>query len=75
MIWDEVLVRAGSDATLTVSLVVFMVIAALIAAVGILTDSPILIVGAMVVSPDFNPLSALTVGLFLGRRRLALPAA
>ncbi len=72
VIWDEVLVRAESDATLTVSLVVFMVIAALIAAVGIVTDSPILIVGAMVVSPDYNPLSAATVGLFVGRRSLAL---
>ena len=72
VIWDEVLVRAETDATLTVSLVVFMVIAALIAAVGIVTDSPILIVGAMVVSPDYNPLSAATVGLFVGRRSLAL---
>ena len=75
MIWDEVLVRARSDATLTLSLVVFMVIAAVIAAVGILTDSPILIVGAMVVSPDFNPISALTVALFLGQRPLAGRAA
>ena len=75
VIWDEVLVRARSDATLTLSLVVFMVIAAVIAAVGILTDSPILIVGAMVVSPDFNPISALTVALFLGQRRLAGRAA
>ncbi|HET9599991.1 MAG TPA: DUF389 domain-containing protein [Acidimicrobiales bacterium] len=75
VLWDEVLVRARSDATLTLSLVVFMVIAAVIAAVGILTDSPILIVGAMVVSPDFNPISALTVALFLGLRRLAGQAA
>ena len=75
VIWDEVLVRARSDATLTLSLVVFMVIAAVIAAVGILTDSPILIVGAMVVSPDFNPISALTVALFLGQRPLAGRAA
>ncbi len=72
VIWDEVLARAETDATLTVSLVLFMVIAALIAAVGIVTDSPILIVGAMVVSPDYNPLSAATVGLVVGRRSLAV---
>jgi uncharacterized hydrophobic protein (TIGR00271 family) len=71
VIWGEVLARAETDANLTVSLVVFMVIAALIAAVGIMTDSPILIVGAMVVSPDYNPLSAATVGLFVHRRALA----
>jgi uncharacterized hydrophobic protein (TIGR00271 family) len=70
VIWDEVVARAQADATLTLSLLIFMVIAALIAAVGIVTDSPILIVGAMVVSPDYNPLSAATVGMFVHRRAL-----
>lgn len=74
VIWDEVLLRARSDATLTVSLMIFLVIASLIAAVGVLTDSAVLIVGAMVVSPDFGPISALTVGLFLGQGSLSLRA-
>jgi uncharacterized hydrophobic protein (TIGR00271 family) len=72
VIWDEVHARAEADARLSVSLLVFMMIAALIAAVGIVTDSPILIVGAMVVSPDYQPLAAATVGLFIHRRRLAV---
>ena len=34
-----------------------MVIATCLAAIGILTDSAILIVGAMVVGPEFGPLA------------------
>ena len=68
LIWEELESRARDDAELTVSFLVFIGIAAVIAAVGILTDSPILIVGAMVVGPDYAPLSALCVGV--ARRRL-----
>ena len=47
-----------------------MVIATLLAAIGILTDSAILIVGAMVVGPEFGPLAALCVAVV--RRRPAI---
>jgi uncharacterized hydrophobic protein (TIGR00271 family) len=40
--------------------------------VGIFQDSPILIVGAMVVGPEFGPLAGICVALVEGRRRLAL---
>ena len=40
-----------------------MVVATLIAAVGILTDQLILIIGAMVVGPEFGPLAGLCVAL------------
>ena len=40
-----------------------MVIAMQIAAVGILFDQPILIVGAMVVGPEFGPLAGLSVAI------------
>jgi uncharacterized hydrophobic protein (TIGR00271 family) len=49
-----------------------MVIATLIAAVGVMTDSPILIVGAMVVGPEFGPLAGLSVAIVERRRELAL---
>ena len=47
-----------------------MVLATLIAGVGILTDSVILIIGAMVVGPEFGPLAGLCVALV--HRRLGL---
>jgi uncharacterized hydrophobic protein (TIGR00271 family) len=49
-----------------------MVLATLIAAIGILTASQILIIGAMVVGPEFGPLAALCVALV--QRRAAMAA-
>ena len=40
-----------------------MVLACLIASVGIILDSPILIIGAMVVGPEFGPIAGLCVAL------------
>jgi uncharacterized hydrophobic protein (TIGR00271 family) len=53
----------------------FMMIAALIAAVGILIDSPILIVGAMVVGPEFGPIAGICVAIVQRRRDLATRSA
>ena len=61
LVWEELESRARSDGQLTVSFLVFIAIASVIAGVGILVDSPILIVGAMVVGPEYAPLSALCV--------------
>jgi uncharacterized membrane protein len=55
-----------------VSFVAFMVVAMQIAAVGILLDQPILIVGAMVVGPEFGPLAGLS-GALVERRHLDDP--
>ena len=49
----------------------FMTIATLIAAVAILVDSPMLVVGAMVVGPEFGPLAGVAVALVQRRRALA----
>ena len=48
-----------------------MILATLIAAVGILTDSQILIVGAMVVGPEFGPLAGVVVATVQRRLDLA----
>lgn len=75
LVWEEVEARARDDAALTVSFVVFMAIAAVIAGIGILLDSPVLIVGAMVVGPEYGPLSALCVAIVRTRRDPAATAA
>jgi uncharacterized hydrophobic protein (TIGR00271 family) len=51
--------------------VAFMVLAMQIAAVGILLDQPILIIGAMVVGPEFGPLAGVSVALVELRGALA----
>jgi uncharacterized hydrophobic protein (TIGR00271 family) len=71
VVWEEVEQRTSENTELSVSFVVFMVLAMQIGAVGILLDSPILIVGAMVVGPEFGPLAALSVALVQRRPHLA----
>lgn len=61
--------------TLISELLAFMVIATLLAAVGIYQDSAILIVGAMVVGPEFGPLAGFCVAAVERRRELALRSA
>jgi uncharacterized hydrophobic protein (TIGR00271 family) len=60
----------SENTELSASYLLFMVLACLIASVGILLDSPILIIGAMVVGPEFGPLAGLCVAIVQRRPRL-----
>jgi len=71
VVWEEVEAATSESVAFTWSFQLFMVIATLIAGVGIFLDSPILIVGAMVVGPEFGPLAGICVALVQGRRTLA----
>jgi uncharacterized hydrophobic protein (TIGR00271 family) len=71
VVWEEVEAKTSESAELSISFVAFMVLATLIAAIGILTDSQILIIGAMVVGPEFGPLAGLCVALVQRRLELA----
>jgi uncharacterized hydrophobic protein (TIGR00271 family) len=75
LVWEELEAKARTDAQLSISYLVFIAIAAVIAGVGILLDAPILIVGAMVVGPEYGPLSALCVAVVRRRRTDAVRAA
>jgi uncharacterized hydrophobic protein (TIGR00271 family) len=70
VVWHEIEHQTGEETALSVSYLAFMTIATIIAAVGVLLDSPILIVGSMVVGPEFGPLAALCVGLAQRKIRL-----
>ena len=67
VIWEEIISSTGEDSTLTWVFMAFMVLACLLAAIGVATNSPITIVGAMVVGPEFGPLAGIAVGLRLRR--------
>lgn len=75
MIWDEVSRQTGEDSRLTWSYLAFLVLATQLAAIGIVTDSTIAIVGAMAVGPEFGPLAALAVALVRRQWRLGRSAA
>lgn len=67
VIWDDLVARSGEDSRLTVSYQIFLTIACLLAAIGAITDSPVTVVGAMVLGPEFGPLAAVAVGAVLRR--------
>jgi len=62
-VWEmvEATIRAGAD--YSPSFYILLVAAGLIGAVGILTNSQILIVGAMVVGPEYSAIIAVALGI------------
>ena len=63
LIWADVVGLAGSNARLIGRYLAFMAVAGVIACYGVVDANPILIVGAMAVSPDLLPITATAVGL------------
>jgi len=62
-VWEMVEATIRSGAVYPPSFYILLTIAGLIGAVGILTNSQILIVGAMVVGPEYNAIIAVALGL------------
>jgi uncharacterized hydrophobic protein (TIGR00271 family) len=62
-VWELVEARIREDATYAPSFFVLLVFAGLIGACGILTNSQILIVGAMVVGPEYSAIIAVALGI------------
>src|SRR5262245_42532725 len=71
VVWQEVAARTSEWTELDGEYLVFMALAAVIAAVGLVTDSVVLIIGAMILGPDFGPLAGICVAL-TSRHRGAL---
>jgi uncharacterized hydrophobic protein (TIGR00271 family) len=71
VVWETVEFQTSESAVLSFSFLAFMALATMIAALGILQDSQILIIGAMVVGPEFGPLAGLSVALVQRRPELA----
>jgi uncharacterized hydrophobic protein (TIGR00271 family) len=62
-IWEEVAARIRAEGRFPPSWFLLLVIAGLIGAVGILTNSAILIVSAMVVGPEYSAIMGLAFGV------------
>jgi uncharacterized hydrophobic protein (TIGR00271 family) len=72
VIWESVQAQAEAGAVATVSFVIFLVIAVALAAIAVITDSAVLVVGAMVVGPEFSAIAAACAGIVLARWGLVL---
>jgi uncharacterized hydrophobic protein (TIGR00271 family) len=66
-VWELVQARIHADAQYSPSFFLLLIFAGLIGASGILTNSQILVVGAMVVGPEYSAIIAVALGL--DRRR------
>jgi uncharacterized hydrophobic protein (TIGR00271 family) len=73
-VWAEIVGRADEHAQLAATYLVFMAAAGVIAGIGVLTASAVLLVGAMAISPDLLPISATAIGIVERRPGLALRA-
>lgn len=70
VVWTDVTYEAYADSELNWTYLSFMVLATLIAGIAIVLDSQILVIGAMVLGPEFGAVAAL--GVALVRRRFHL---
>lgn len=79
VVWEDLEARVRADSSLSVGYLVFFGIATMLAGIAVLLDSAILVVGAMIVGPEYGPLAGLCIGLVLRRldvvRRSALALA
>jgi len=71
VVWEQVEARTSENIEFGANFLAFMVLACLIASVGIILDSPILIIGAMVVGPEFGPIAGLCVAAVQRRMDVA----
>jgi uncharacterized hydrophobic protein (TIGR00271 family) len=68
LMWQELEDRAHADAHGTFTYFALMIIAALIAAIAIIIDSAVLVIGAMIVGPEYGPLTAFAVTIYRRQR-------
>ncbi len=70
VVWAQVAHRAYDDAELNWTYSTFLTLATLLAGIAVIVHSQILVVGAMVLGPEFGVIAALGLALVRRRRRL-----
>jgi uncharacterized hydrophobic protein (TIGR00271 family) len=71
LVWEDVVGMAARNSRPIARYLAFMCVAGVIASYGVIEFNVILIVGAMAISPDLLPITAIGVGLVDRRLRLA----
>ncbi|MEO5877071.1 MAG: DUF389 domain-containing protein [Streptosporangiaceae bacterium] len=66
VIWQEIEQRTDDEIQLTWSFLAFLALATQLAGIAAIIDSPVLIVGAMVLGPEFGAVAAISYGLLVG---------
>ena len=71
VLWAQLADRSREDARPSWAFFAFLLLATLIAGIGRVLDQPILIIGAMVVGPEFAPLAAICYAVVRRKRGIA----
>ncbi|MFB7914187.1 DUF389 domain-containing protein [Streptomyces sp. NPDC056061] len=72
VLWEELTEATSEESTFSVTYLSFLAVATMLAAIGVMLDNAILIVGAMAVGPEFGPLAGISTALVQRAPRLAL---
>jgi uncharacterized hydrophobic protein (TIGR00271 family) len=72
VLWEHLTDATHEESTLSITYIAFITLATMIAACGVVLDNAILIVGAMVVGPEFGPLAGICTATVQRAPRLAL---
>ena len=67
VVWAELAARTKEESTLSATYLSFFSVAVILAGIAVLLDSSILVVGAMIVGPEFGALAGVCAGLVLRR--------
>ncbi|WP_411141626.1 DUF389 domain-containing protein [Streptomyces sp. x-80] len=71
VLWESLTEATHEESTLSVTYLVFLTVATMLAACGVVLDNAVLIVGAMAVGPEFGPLAGICTALVQRAPRLA----
>jgi uncharacterized hydrophobic protein (TIGR00271 family) len=74
VIWEELAQRVSADSRITWAYLAFLAIATQLAGIAVLQNSLVLIMGAMVLGPEFGPIAAICFGLLRGKWHLTATA-
>ena len=74
VVWPQVVERSYEESSLSWGFLAFMTMATIIASIAIVLDSQVLIIGAMVLGPEFAAVAALGVALVMRRPHLFFAA-
>lgn len=74
VVWPVVEQQAWDGVRSTWSFYTFLTLATVLAAIAVVLDSTVLVVGAMVLGPEFAPVASVAVGVLLRRRRMVVSA-
>jgi uncharacterized hydrophobic protein (TIGR00271 family) len=67
VVWDDLVARTREESALSAVYLAFFSIATILAGIAVLLDSAILVVGAMIVGPEFGAVAGICAGTVLAR--------